>query len=286
MNDATNKQHDRQTAPRGRSPSYPGIDLATALQRARTLYEREQHHAAPTHTIVRHWGYVADSGPGLVTLAALKKFGLLLDEGKGGKRMARLSPLALRIIKDRREPSPERTDAIREAAFLPKIHQELWDRYGGLLPSDDNLMFELETNQRFTESGARELISQFRRTLGFLDGLDGDKIASEDREQDEPKDDEGAKRPGSKVNPKHMHAPLRQTSTPNLPGNMKELMLPVGHGAWATLRGEFPMSEAAWSQMMKVLDAMKPGLMDTTLGGAAVRSAEVESADDADDGKR
>lgn len=195
MDDATNKQHDRQTASHGRSPGYPGIDLGVALQRARTLYEREQHHAAPTQMIVRHWGYVSRSGPGAVTLAALKKFGLLQDEGKGVKRMAKLTPLALRIIKDRRGPSPELAAAVREAAFFPKIHQELWDHYDGLLPSDDNLMYELEVNRRFTATGAQELISQFRRTLGFLDGPDGDKIAVEDPEQDEPKDGAGSTMP-------------------------------------------------------------------------------------------
>ena len=40
---------------RGRSPSYPAIDLKIALQRSYTLYEIERNHATPVETILAHW---------------------------------------------------------------------------------------------------------------------------------------------------------------------------------------------------------------------------------------
>src|SRR5438552_17689881 len=94
---------------RQRSPSYPGIGLEVALERARSLYREEGRNAAPNEAILHHWGYGPKSGPGLVTLAALKRFGLLTGEGSG---KSRLSNFALRIILDEREDSPERAEAI------------------------------------------------------------------------------------------------------------------------------------------------------------------------------
>src|ERR1700736_3830256 len=77
--------------PRGRSPSYPAINLETAIQRARVLWETERQHAASVDTIVKHWGYKSLNGPAALSLAALKKFGLVEDEGAGPARTARLT---------------------------------------------------------------------------------------------------------------------------------------------------------------------------------------------------
>src|SRR2546425_830513 len=105
---------------RQRSPSYPGIGLETAIERARELYKQEGRNAAPNDAILGHWGYKPRTGPGLVTIAALKRFGLLDSEGSG---KSRLSNLALRIILDEREDSPDRDAAIKQAALTPSIHK-------------------------------------------------------------------------------------------------------------------------------------------------------------------
>src|SRR5438105_11530029 len=113
------------TPKRQRSPSYPSIDLETAIDRARTLYAREGRNIAPNHAILGHWGYSAKSGPGFGTLGALKRFGLLRSEGAG---KSRLSDLALRIVLDERQDSPERAEDIKEAALSPAIHKEIWEK--------------------------------------------------------------------------------------------------------------------------------------------------------------
>ena len=38
------------------------------------------------------------------------------------------------------------------------------------------------------------------------------------------------------------------------------VQLPLSASAWATLEAPFPLDEAAWDQMISVLQAMKPGL--------------------------
>src|SRR5258706_15152687 len=149
---------------KGRSPNYPAVNLETALQRAQRLYERERTNVAHFDTIIRHWGYQAASGTARVTFAALRRFGLLTDEGSGDRKRARLSDLALRIVQDTRPTSPERDAAIREPALTPPIHRDLWDQYSGALPSDANLRYTLIRERGFTENGADEFIREFRDT--------------------------------------------------------------------------------------------------------------------------
>jgi hypothetical protein len=37
--------------------------------------------------------------------------------------------------------------------------------------------------------------------------------------------------------------------------------LPLSANEWVTVHAEFPLSEDAWQQMLRVLEAMKPGLV-------------------------
>ena len=84
---------------KGRSPSYPGIDLGSAVVRAQVLYDREHRHAAPVSAITGYWGFSSPkSGPAAVTYAALKKYGLLEESGRGEDRMGQLTSLALDIL--------------------------------------------------------------------------------------------------------------------------------------------------------------------------------------------
>lgn len=176
---------------KGRSPSYPGLDLQAALEKARQLYQHEKQHPAAVETILEHWGYAARSGAGLVAVAALKKFGLLEDQGRGDDRKAKLTERALDIIHDDREGSQERREAIRAAALEPKIHRELFESYKGKLPSDKNLRFNLLRERGFTESGADEFIRELRATFGFA-GLSESDSLSEPQEDKNPLGDSEA----------------------------------------------------------------------------------------------
>src|SRR5262249_30899737 len=120
----------------GRSPSFPAINLETAVRRAATLYEKERQHPTAVETIVRHWGYKSMNGPANGALAALKKFGLLTDEGRGADRRGRLTHLAVDIVAN--PNAAARTSAIKQAALMPAIHRELWDKYQNTPPSDAN----------------------------------------------------------------------------------------------------------------------------------------------------
>jgi hypothetical protein len=235
---------------RQRSPSYPGVNLETALERARTLYDRERRGTAPISAILDHWGYSPGTGPGLVTLAALKKFGLLQDEGSGPSRKARLSPLALQIILDDRDDSPERDRAIRTAALSPTIHQDLWNRFGPELQSDATMRHFLRFDRNFTDKAADELIREFRETVSFAGLSESDSLSPNGGDYSE-------QTPAPRTDPVSSAVASPQLSAQGA----TSVQLPLSASEWVTLNGAFPLSEAAWEQLLRVLQVMKPGLV-------------------------
>jgi len=235
--------------PTGRSPSYPSINLETAIRRTRELYERERQHPTSVDTIVRHWGYRGMSGPAAMAFAALKKFGLVLAEGKGSERRGRLTHLAVEIIAN---PDPaERANAIKHAALLPAIHREIWEKYDTNLPSDANLQWELVRKRGFTESGAEEFIRQYKQTVVFaqLDNSDHAPASTvDDADDDDPvvEDDQPARG-------------LAYTGRIEQAGT--RYPIPIFNGRNVVIEGEFPLSEEDWNQFMTVLNVMKPALV-------------------------
>ena len=180
----TTDTESTQKRKRERSPSYPGIDLRDAIERAKVLYQRERRHFAPVAAILEHWGYTPNSSNGMVILASLKKFGLVDDEGTGDARQARITDLAFDILEDNPEDSAEKDAAIRKAALLPTIHRDLWNEYEGNLPSTATLKHQLK-HQGFTDRAVDAFNAKFRATLTFA-GLDRSRIISlEDSDKSE-----------------------------------------------------------------------------------------------------
>lgn len=242
---------------KGRSPSYPGIDLETAIDRARQLWQRERQHPASVETIQQHWGYKGGTGPAAVTLAALKKFGLLQDEGSGADRMARLTDLAVDILEN---PDASVTMAgIKQAALAPGIHRELWEQYGAKPPSDANLRWELIRRRNFTESGASDFISEYQRTVAFakLSGaVDVGEQGAEEAPAVEDDEDEGSYPP-----PPPQRREQQRRGSGISESTILTIPIPVIGGSAITIEGEFPVSQQAWDQFIGVLRAMQPGLV-------------------------
>jgi hypothetical protein len=140
-----------------RSPNFPFIALEGALQRAQQFYAKEKRGAAPFKAAVDHWGYSALSSGGIQTVAALKSYGLMSDEGSGPQRTVRLTDLALRILLDQRPGSAERAAFIREAALNPNVAAEVYSKWEGELPSDTTLHHYLVFDRAFSEESARKV---------------------------------------------------------------------------------------------------------------------------------
>jgi hypothetical protein len=239
---------------KGRSPNYPGIDLGLALERAKTLWERERHHDVPNELILKHWGYGPKSGGGSVAFAALKRFGLMEDGGNG---RARLTPRALNILLAEREGRRDEV-LIREAALLPTMHKEMWDKHRAALPSDENLKFELEM-RGFTPGGAAEFLSEWKRTMKYA-GLTGDDATVSPNGGETP----------SVQEPTLMPTPTPTLQEPQEPRTdppvereriTRTVQVPYSPTGWALVQASFPMTEREWDQMLAVLQAMKLGLV-------------------------
>jgi hypothetical protein len=154
----------------GRSPAFPFIPLNKAIERAETFRVAEggrPKHFSPLVSACKAWGIGVKTGPGIQTVAALGHYGLFEFEGSGEKRAARLTDLAFRILLDKQPLSPERDELIRRAALTPRIHAELWKNWPDGLPSNATLETYLVRDREFSESGARDLIVQYRETIAF-----------------------------------------------------------------------------------------------------------------------
>lgn len=254
----------KRKGPLGRSPSYPAIDLQRAIERARVLYSREKQYATPVVAVVQHWGYKALNGPAGLQIAALKKYGLLTDEGAKADRRVRLTDLAVTILNHPNDAI--RAEAIRKAALEPTSHRELRERYPSHLPSDANLEWELTREQGFTENGARDFIKVYKATMAFA-GLDepaqGAVIPPELDEPDEDEDltenSEWLNDPPSPSASPRLNQPHPSRIAPPPPGYSKfPIPLPSGHVL--TIEGPFKLSESDWMFFRTILDALKPSL--------------------------
>jgi hypothetical protein len=241
------------TRKRPRSPSYPAINLETALQRARQLYAAENVNAAPIDAILADWNYSPGSGAGLVSIAALKKFGLLEDEGSGKNRTAKLTDLALQIIRDPREDSSERDQLIKQAALAPKIHSELWKRFQGTA-SDGTMAHFLRNERNFTDSATDELIKEFRATAAFAKLTASDTLSDENGDSGERGDEESE---DGLVTAKALE-PATETDTAGaITAAPPPIQLRV-RGRTVTLRESEPLTADEWDQMIEILRMLRP----------------------------
>jgi hypothetical protein len=138
-----------------RSPVFPFIPLARAIERAAEFYKEEKRGTAPFTRAVIPWKYSPTSSGGLQTVAALKSYGLMEDVRVSGKeRQIKLTDLALRILLDARPDSQERDEYLREAALNPTVSREIWERWPDGLPSDSTLNHYLVLERKFNEATA------------------------------------------------------------------------------------------------------------------------------------
>jgi hypothetical protein len=234
------------------------------MERARELYAKEGQHSAPVEAIVSYWGYGPKSSGGLGTLAALKKFGLLEDDGTRAGRVAHLTDLAIDALQH--PDADRRREAIRQAALLPTIHAEMWQAYGPDLPSEDRLRFWLRRERGFTDKGASDFVGEYLATLLFagldrasLDGLAGDADEAWAAQVRPRAARDERSRPADVVSSPGT-AEVRSTVTVEV--ETLTIPIPLVGAQPVQLTGKFPIPERAWNQLLQVLEAMKPGLVE------------------------
>ncbi len=253
---------EERKAKRERSPSYPAIDLPTALRRAEQLWQREKDHWAPIPAIYDAWGYSPKSSGGAQAVASLKRYGLLEDRGNLQSREGRLTEFARAILLDEREDSPERLKRLQEAALKPGINREIWAKYQGSLPSDATLRYYLTVERGFGAGGAVEFLRQFHRTLEFARMTGESATVSPDEPDSAPDSSHEAAEP-PRVSPvaSQVTTPLPSVSPLMPPTAPAPIQFPVYGGGTVVLQSTVPLTEKAWDQMMEVLKVLKPSIV-------------------------
>ena len=251
-------------AARLRSPSYPGIDLQVALKRAKEFYDVERRSPAKVEVAVRHWGFKPKSSGGMIAIAALKAFGLLTETGSGKTRKVQLSESAFRILLDQRPYSQERAEAIKQAAFRPRLHTALWGKYQADLPSDEDLRHELIFEWRFNENTVSDFIKEYKETMRFAKLTASDTISG-----DEADTTEESEMPGSQELPRMSNPTVKIIKPSEDAGKgiipLAEISVPVGvteegKAIFAHLRFDAPLKKGMLSSLRQLLDALEKNL--------------------------
>lgn len=165
---------DQETRKKDRSPNFPFITLEAAVARAKAFYEEERRGAAPVSRVAKHWRYSPSSSGLLQTIAAMKSYGLMVDEGTGQERKLRLTEMALRILLDSRSDSTERIELIKRAALNPSVSSEVHGNWPDGLPSDDTLNHSLIFERGFSPQNAMRAAKILKENQRFAELSRGD----------------------------------------------------------------------------------------------------------------
>ena len=239
---------------RQRSPNYPGINLEAAIASVDVLYGRFGRGQFTANDAAEAWGYRGPSGPVRVRLAALRQYGLL--DGQRGEN-PKLSRRALTFAL-RNPASREYKDALQEAALSPTLFREIRDTKPDA--SDGVLREYLVGDRNFTDDGAGRSIAVFRTTMELAGLDDGDASKLEDDGDWYDIEDE--------VHSGVMNEPGKppSTVTPQMSLGLEHTRVPLrlmGGSLVAAVELPSQMTEAAWKQMMAMLEALKPGYVVT-----------------------
>jgi len=259
-----------------------------AIERARTFYEKEGRHAAPTSVAIEHWGFKAGSGSANVTLAAPIKFGLMEAAGKSDARTVRLTDLGLRLV---REGNPDQAADLRAAVLMPPIYAELWahcEREGGI-PSDGNLRWWLH-RKNFTEGAIGEFIPKFKASVRYAGLLESDKVVNDDEQREvETPAIENPRRPdifgaifGNPFKVTQVAEALAKPSGPP-PPQLLQFPIPLPDSdQLAGLQVPSRMTESDWTQMLAIINAYKSSIVRSGKHEPVARTVEPTPTSESD----
>lgn len=175
---------------RVRSPAYPSVDLETAIEKGRGLYDFAKRSSVPISSMLPRWGYESGaSANGMKLVAALKSYGLVSDSGQKAQRQIAITDRMFTIIHALKD-SVDYVDAIQSAALSPPIYQYLYDKYGHVekMPHEEAVQSHLILEKKFNEAAVKGILADYKATLVF--SRVGDEELEEESDDDEVELDE------------------------------------------------------------------------------------------------
>lgn len=161
-----------------RSPNYPSLDLGTALEAVRPVFEAENRNKFSRLVLAQHMGYSGLNGRALGKIGAVRAYGLI--EGSGDD--LRLSEDAITALMAP-NGTVEREEALGRSAIAPQLFQELSQEFQGL-PSENNLRFWL-IKRHFTPDAASKAAATYLSTMRLVGGSKGEYVTLRSEEPPE-----------------------------------------------------------------------------------------------------
>ncbi len=223
------------------SPRVPSISLEKAIGFMRKMWEHEKRNAAPIPSVLSHWNYKPKSSGGFLAVAAMKRFGLVDEQGSNEKRTLKLSPLALELLKlDSTDPSEFRR-LLKKAALAPAFHKEMWSKYGEELPSEATFKSFLVFDKHFSDEAAQQFIRQYKDTITFAKLGSSDMVEETADAENEAKiepEQNGEQALANSENPSPVVRPIEPPRTPAkhenalppMTANLRYLPIPLDIG--------------------------------------------------------
>jgi hypothetical protein len=147
-----------------RSPNYPALTLAQAVESVRKLWDSERNTAVDHETAAKSMGFKSLSGAARVAIGSMRQYGLV---DKADKGHIRISDLGVRILHGQEH---ERQTGLAEAATTPDLFRELATSH--LKGSENAIRSYLITKKGFAEDGARKAARAFREVAALVSGGD------------------------------------------------------------------------------------------------------------------
>jgi hypothetical protein len=146
-----------------RSPNYPKLPLAEALELAKTLYRKAGKAKVKPISAASAIGYTSLHGSALTALGTLTSYGLIeRDRGVG----LSVSPLAIAMI----HPTDQDQFKLNRAqsALMPKVFCELHS--DGFRDADPEIICNHLIQKGFTPEGAKVAASVYVANFSFASG--------------------------------------------------------------------------------------------------------------------
>jgi hypothetical protein len=229
----------RTALPVATARTVPHIGLEDAIDKARVLWKKAKRSPILVATAATHLGCKPTSSTPTLFLAALKKFGLIQDEGTHAGRQIKLSELGYQIVADVRDSSPDRDKLIQQAALLPKPFRKLWEQHGHDLPDDKTLLTHLMLEERYSQDAARLLIRVYRSTISYAGlgaGVILPDVVADEAEQETAATSRNAVGESIMDKPDSFH-----TSSPSPPGSSQVRTLYIPLEGSKTFQIQFPV---------------------------------------------
>lgn len=152
---------------------FPFINLTKALERAQSIFENDKNgKGLKVPVAFSAWGYSDKSSGGFQTIAALKGYGLLEDEGANDDRAVKLTAKARQYFQT--EIDADKAGLRSEFAKRPALMAHLLEHWDGGTVDDPVARTYLKTAIGMNEQSARSALGIYKDNLSHI----GDKAAN------------------------------------------------------------------------------------------------------------